>query len=219
MRVAGGNQTDEPLSEVLPGILHWSGPHPNHGAVVHSHFLTEQRVAVDPIAVDGIVPALERAGGVEQVLLTNRHHLRGSEDLVAAFGASLRCPRPGLHEFETPESPVVIGYGWGEELAPGVTSHVVDAISPDDGALHIAVGPGALAFADAVVADEQGLGFVPDSLMDDPAGTKAGILGSVRGLLELEFDALLLAHGAPVPAGGRRALASFVESPRTARLG
>jgi hypothetical protein len=210
---------DDVLSEVLPGILHWSGRHPSHGAIVHSHLLTEQRVAIDPIAIDGLVPALERAGGVEQVLLTNRHHLRGSVELVDAFGATLRCPRPGLHEFEGLDSPAVAGYGWGEELAPGVTSHVVGSLAPDDGALHIAIGPGVLAFADAVVADEEGLGFVPDSLMDDPAGTKAGILGSLRGLLELEFDALLMAHGAPVPSGGRRALAAFVESPRTASLG
>jgi hypothetical protein len=207
------------LSEVLPGILHWSGRHPAHGAIVHSHYLTEQRVAIDPIAVDGLVPALERAGGVEQILLTNRHHLRGSEELVAAFGAALRCPRPGLHEFEGREAPMVIGYGWGEELAPGVTAHVVGSLAPDDGALHIAIGPGALAFADSVVADEQGLGFVPDSLMDDLARTKAGILGSVRALLDLEFDAILMAHGPPIPAGGRGVLASFVDSPRTATLG
>jgi hypothetical protein len=215
----GRAEPDDVLSEVLPGILHWSGRHPNHGAIVHSHYLTEQRVAIDPIGVDGLIPALERAGGVEQVLLTNRHHLRGSEELVAAFGAALRCPRPGLHAFEDPDSPAVIGYGWGEELAPGVTSHVVGALSPDDDALHIAIGPGALAFADTVVADEQGLGFVPDALMDDPASTKAGILGSIRGLLQLEFDALLMAHGSPVPVGGHQVLASFAESPRTASLG
>lgn len=217
--MSGWTETDDSISEVLPGILHWSGRHPSHGAVVHSHYLTEQRVAIDPIAIDGLVPALERAGGVEQVFLTNRHHLRGSEDLVAAFGAALRCPRPGLHEFEGPDAPAVVGYGWGEELAPGVTSHVVGSLAPDDGALHISVGPGALAFADAIVADDQGLGFVPDSLMDDPEATKAGILGSVRGMLELEFDAVLMAHGPPIPAGAHQVLASFAASPRTAALG
>lgn len=217
--MSGWSETDDSLSEVVPGILHWSGPHPNHGAIVHSHFLTEQRIAVDPIGIDGLVPVLEDAGGVEQVLLTNRHHLRGSEEIVEAFGAALRCPRPGLHEFEGPDEPTVIGYGWGEELADGVTAHVVGAIAPDDGALHIAIGAGALAFADAVVADEQGLGFVPDSLMDDPGRTKAGILSSLRGLLGLEFDVLLLAHGPPVPVGGHQVLASFAEAPRTASLG
>ena len=129
-------------------------------------------MAIDPIGVDGIVPALEHAGGVEQVVLTNRHHLRGSEEIVAAFGAALRCPRVGLHDFEGPDAPAAIGYGWDEEIAEGVIAHEVGSLSPDEGALHIAVGPGALAFADTVVADDGGLGFVPDSLMDDPEETK-----------------------------------------------
>ncbi|HEX2389382.1 MAG TPA: hypothetical protein VHI96_09725 [Solirubrobacterales bacterium] len=210
---------DEVLAEVVPGILHWRGRHPNHGGIVHSHFLTRQRVAIDPIGVEGLVPALEGAGGVEQVLLTNRHHLRGSEELAAAFDATLRCPRVGLHEFEGPDAPVVIGYGWGEELAEGVTAHVVGSLAPDDGALHIGVGPGALAFADAVVADEQGLGFVPDSLMDDPEETKAGILAALRGLLDLDFDILLMAHGMPIPTGGKRVLTSFLDAPRTVTMG
>jgi hypothetical protein len=33
------------LTEVVPGIEHWSAPHPNHGQTVHSHYLTEQRAS------------------------------------------------------------------------------------------------------------------------------------------------------------------------------
>jgi Metallo-beta-lactamase superfamily len=211
--------SDDVLSEVIPGILAWSGPHPRIGVIVHSHYLAEQRIAIDPIGVDGLVPALERAGGVERVVLTNRHHLRGAEEIVAAFGAPLLCPRTGLHEFEAPDRPKVSGYDWGEEIAAGVTAHEVGALSPDEGALHIAVGPGALAFADTVIADSQGLGFVPDFLMDEPEETKRGIVAAVRGLLDLDFDVLLMAHGEPIAVGGKQALRSFVDSPRTAGIG
>lgn len=210
---------DEVLAEVVPGILDWSGRHPNIGKTVHSHYLTGQRIAIDPIAVDGLVPALERAGGVEQVVLTNRHHLRGSEELAAAFDAPLRCPAPGLHEFEGADRPAVSGYEWDEELAPGVVAHEVGSLAPDEGALRVATGPGALVFADTVIADEQGLGFVPDFLMDDPEETKRGILAAVRPLLGLDFDVLLMAHGPPIAAGGKQALADFVEAPRTASIG
>lgn len=206
------------LAEVIPGILAWSGEHPNIGKTVHSHYLVDERIAIDPIAVPGLVPALERAGGVAQVLLTNRHHLRGSEEIVAAFGTPVRCPRTGLHEFDGRDRPQVGGYEWGEELARGVTAHEVGSLSPDEGALQIAVGPGALAFADTIIADASGLGFVPDFLMDDPETTKAGIVAAVRGLLDLDFDVLLMAHGAPVASGGKRALASFLDSPRTASI-
>ena len=138
---------------------------------------------------------------------------------TCAGGAVLRCPRTGLHAFEGPDGPTAVGYGWEEEVAENVTAHEVGALSPDEGALHIAVGPGALAFADTIVADERGLGFVPDSLMDDPEETKRGIVAALRPLLDLDFDVLLMAHGAPIPIGGKQVLAAFADSPRTASLG
>lgn len=203
------------LTEVVPGIEHWSAPHPNHGQIVHSHYLTEQRVAIDPIGADGLIDALRGAGGVDQVILSNRHHLRGSEEIAAELGAAIRVPRPGLHEFEGPGAPQVIAYDWGEELADGVVAREVGSLAPDDGALHIAIGPGALALADSLVMDDQGIGFVPDGLMDEPPRTKEGLLAAFRRLLDLEFDVLLLAHGPPMPAGGKAALAAFTESPRS----
>lgn len=186
---------------------------------VYSHYLADQRVAIDPIGVEGLVTALEQAGGVEQVLLTNRHHLRGAGEIVDAFDAPLRCPAPGLHEFEGEDGPAVSGYEWGEELAAGVTAHEVGSLSPDEGVLHIAVGSGALAFADTIIADASGLGFVPDFLMDEPERTKEGIVAAAHGLLDLDFDVLLMAHGAPIATGGKQALADFLAAPRTISLG
>ncbi len=149
------------------------------------------------------------------MILTNRNHLRGSADVAEHFGAALRCPLPGLHEFQGPGSPDFIAYDWGDEIVPGVTAHEVGSLAPDEGALHIAIGPGAIAIADTVAADEGGLGFVPDSLMEDPEETKRGILAALRPLLDLDFDVLLLAHGGPFPSAGKQALAGFVDSPRT----
>ncbi len=207
------------LSEVVPGIEHWSATHPGIGQLVHSHYLAPQRAVLDPVGADGLLAALEQAGGVEQVVLTNRHHLRASVEIAEAFDAVLRCPRPGLHEFEGAGSPEVVGYGWGEEVVAGVIAHEVGSLAPDDGALHIAIGAGALALADSVVLDEVGLGFVPDFLMDDPDRTKEGLLSALRGLLRLDFDVLLMAHGAPLPAAGKQALADFVDAPRSVSFG
>jgi hypothetical protein len=56
------------------------------------------------------------------------------------------------------------------------------------------------------------LGFVPDSLMDDPPATKRGLLDACARLLEeLEFDHLLLAHGGPVLHDGRALLQELVD--------
>ena len=89
----------------------------------------------------------------------------------------------------------------------------VGAICPDECALHIAAAPGTLACADGVVRWHEGdpLGFVPDDLLgDDPEDVKAGLRAAYARIAgELEFEALLLAHGGPMASGGREALAAF----------
>ena len=72
----------------------------------------------------------------------------------------------------------------------------------------------ALAVADGVVSYD-GLRFVPDTLMDDPEDTKAGLREAYGRLAaELEFDNLLVAHGDPVVGGAREALREFSEHDR-----
>ena len=99
----------------------------------------------------------------------------------------------------------------GDELPGGIVVHEVGAICPDESALHIR-GRRALALADGAVRGDSGgpLSFVPDRFMDDPEGTKEGLRASYRRLAELDFDHLLLAHGAPFVGDGRAALRAFV---------
>jgi hypothetical protein len=197
--------------EVTPGILHWKAFHDRIRQDAHSYYLPEHRIAIDPMPSDGLLEALAEAGGVRRVLLTNRHHLRGSEQIAEVFGCEVLCPAAGMHEFERdqPVSP----YEWGEVLAPGVTAHEIAAICPDDGCLHIEVGPGAVAFADAVIGWDGGLAFVPDFLMDEPDRVKPATTAALERILELDFDAILLAHGEPIPSGGKDVLRRFVDVP------
>jgi hypothetical protein len=89
----------------------------------------------------------------------------------------------------------------------------VGVLCPEETALHIAAGDGFLAFADAIVRDDDGaLAFVPDWLLgDDPEAIRAGLNDAFGRLLETEeFDGLLLAHGDPTPSGARAELERFV---------
>ena len=115
-----------------------------------------------------------------------------------------------MHEFEC--GPKVEGFAFGEELAPGITAHQLGAICPDDTAPHIRTGGGALAFADGLTRPRGGgLAFVPGFLMgDDPSAVRAGLHETLRGLLDLDFDSLLFAHGEPLIGGGKVALREFV---------
>ena len=191
------------MEEIQPGLLHWTAYRDTIGADVHSYLHVPSGTLLDPMVPLEGIDALPR---VERIVLTNRLHYRQSE----AFGCPVLCHEAGLHHF--PDR-AVEGFAWGDELAPGVTAHEVGVLCPEETAVQLG---DALAFADAVIRGRHGeLGFVPDHLLgDDPDAVKAGLRERFRRLAdELEFDALLLAHGDPIRRGGRSALRTFAEAP------
>jgi hypothetical protein len=196
------------VNEIVPGIWHWSGAHPRIKIVVHSYYLSEERTLIDPIAADVGLDWFEGHGPPADVVLTNRHHFRSSGEFVERFGVPVRCAREGIHEFT--DGRQVEPFDVGDELRGGIVVHGVGAICPDETALYIPRLE-ALALADGAVRWEPGgpLGFVPDTFMDAPEQTKAGLRESYRRLVELDFRHLLLAHGEPFVGDGREALAAF----------
>jgi hypothetical protein len=194
------------MDEILPGVLHWQARHPDIGVDVSSYLLPESGTVIDPLLPKGEEPAW-LGHDVARVVLTNCLHLRSGR----AFGLPLRAPREGLHRWERTEVDVE-PYDDGDELGPGLRALRLGAISPDDYLLHIAVGPGVLAFADGIIHYGK-IGFVSDDLIgDDAEGVKRATVERLRMLLDEEFDALLFAHGTPLPSGGKAALREFVDS-------
>ncbi len=192
------------MEEIAPGIRHWKATHPNLGIEVSAYWLPELKLLLDPIAVP------DEVEGVEHILLSCRHHVRDSLEAAERFGATVRAPVTGMHDFgdDSPVQP----YDFGEPLAGGaVTAHQVGGLSPDETALHIPPVD-ALSIADGAIRYGEELGFVPDQYMDDPEKDKADIRRGLGELAErLDFDVLLLAHGEPIASGGREALRTFAE--------
>jgi hypothetical protein len=212
-----GHATVRPVREVLPGIFHWSAVHPRIGAEVSSYWLDDAGVLLDPLIppVDGLEWFATRSVPPAAVVLSNRHHYRHSGEFAAAFGAPVYCARAGLHEFSGAER--VTGFDPGDELPGPIVVHEVGAICPDEMALYLPASR-AIAFADGVVrgglhGQDGTLGFVPDSLMDDPPKTKRELLGAFARLLsELDFDSVLLPHGGALVGDGRAQLQELVDS-------
>jgi hypothetical protein len=201
------------MDEIIPGVHHWTALRETIGSRVHSYYVTVARAVIDPMVPDGGLEAIAALGAPpERVLLTNRHHYRHADRYVEAFGCSVHCHEAGLHEFA--DGREVEGFAFGDEVAPGIVAHELGSITPEECALHILAGPGALAFADGVVRRGDGFGFVPDGLLgDDPEDVKDGIRAALRHLLQqLRFDAVLLAHGEPMASDGRDALARLASS-------
>jgi glyoxylase-like metal-dependent hydrolase (beta-lactamase superfamily II) len=194
------------MRELSPGLWHWTARHEHIGVDVSSYYLERERVVIDPMLPPEGLAWFEEHGAPEHVLLSNRHHDRHSWELREAFGSTVHCVRNGLYELEGrgPAEP----FDFGDELPGGAIAYEVDAICPDETALHIPARR-ALACADGVVHYGGSLGFVPDRFMDEPEQTKQGLREAYARLLDLDFDVLLLAHGTPVVGGARDALSAF----------
>jgi hypothetical protein len=202
------------VREVVPGIFHWVAIHPKIHIEVSSYWLEGAGVLIDPLvpADLGLEWFAQRPVPPVAVVLSNRHHYRDSSRFVERFGAAVHCTRAGLHEFTHGER--VAGFDPGATLPGGLVAYEIGGLCPDETALHLP-GASAVWFADGVVRGGPGgsLGFVPDSLMDNPLETKRVLLDAyARFLRELEFEHILLAHGGPVVGDGRAQLQEFVDS-------
>jgi hypothetical protein len=189
------------MEELTPEIRHWSAVHPNIGWVVSSYWLPGLGVLLDPLQVP------EEVEDIEEIVLSNRHHRRSAFEARERFGAVVRVPRPGLHEFGgDPVEP----YDFGESLVGGaITPYQVTELWPDDGALHIP-SLDALAIADTVLSEEGRLQFMPDYCFGEvPAEQQSIREGLARLASGLDFEHLLLAHGAPLAGDGRERLREF----------
>jgi hypothetical protein len=204
------------MDELAPGLWHWTAFRETIRRTVHSAYVEPAGTLIDPMLPQEGIEWFAEHGPPQQVVLANRHHLRHSPRFAEAFGTTVHCHEAGLWDLH--DAPVrVQGFRFGEELAPGVVAHRVAAICPEETALHIALDGhgGALAVADGVIRDDDGrLAFVPDFLLgDDPDAVKRGLADAYLRLAEtLEFDVLLLAHGAPLVGGAREALRAFATS-------
>ena len=200
------------MDELQPGLLHWTGYRETIGQDVHSAFHVASGTVIDPMVPLGGLEAFERHGRPQRLVLTSRHHYRDADAFVEAFGCTVHCHEAGLHAFDGG----VEGFAFGDELAPGVIALEVGVLTPEETALHLDAGDGALALADAAIRGAHGeLGFVPDELLgDDPDAIRRGLRASFSRLCESQaFDTLLLAHGDPIVHAGRSALWTFAEAP------
>ncbi len=195
----------EPVSEVLPGVLHWTARHPSARLESGSHYLVEEGILIDPIAPP---EGLEWFDGKEigEILLTNRHHTRSAFDLQDRLGVTIRAPQTGMYELPADR---VQPYAFGDELSAGIRPHAISATWPDETALEIPRHR-AVAIADGVI-NYDGLGCFADSLLgDDPEAEKERLRdGFARLAAEVDFDHLLLAHGTPILGDGREQLSRF----------
>lgn len=200
------------MRELIPGLHHWTTFHDGIRTRVGSHYVEPAGALIDPRVPDEGLDAFAGMQRPQQVILTSGLHARHAERFADAFGCLIRASPQALERLGGELEAEL--YTDGDEVAPGITAIHIGAICPDEYALHVALGDGALVFADGLIRYGGALGFVPDSLIgDDPAAVKEGLKDALRGLLTRDFDHLLFAHGDPLVGGGKAALRDFLQRP------
>jgi glyoxylase-like metal-dependent hydrolase (beta-lactamase superfamily II) len=197
------------MQEIVPDVLVWSRFSERHGYDFNSHLVRhpDGNLCIDPVEPgDGILDELASIGAT-RVLLTNRNHSRAANLLRTRLGA-----RAAIHPNDA-------------EHARGQGAEIDDALEVGArvGPLQV-VGvpgksPGEVAFlwserkllivGDAVIGNPPGrCGLLPEKVIDDFARLQE----SLRGLLALEFDTLLLGDGVSILSQAKARLAELVAS-------
>jgi hypothetical protein len=194
------------MREIAEGIVHWTAKHPNIGQRVSSYLVVPAATLVDPLLPDEGLDGIEQVVRPEHVVLTNRHHIRDIEAIVEAFGCDVHVHEKGTGTFSdlavTPST-----FAFGDEIVPGITALKVGVLTPEETALRIDAGEGALAFADAFINEDGRIGFFPDELLgEDPEAVRRGLRAAAARLLDERFAHLLFAHGEPIVGDGPEAL-------------
>lgn len=200
------------MEEIRTGVWHWTTMHERIGQPVHSYYVVtgNEGVLIDPRLPDEGLAWFEERTTPTQALLTNRHHYRHSDRFRERFGTTVWCNENGMHEFG--EGQAVEAFEFGRQLPGGFTAVEIGVLCGEETAYHRPESK-LIALGDSVIVWDGELGHVPDDFMgDDPEAIKAGLRRSLGGLLDRDFDTLLLAHGEPLVGDGKERLRAFLEA-------
>ena len=195
------------MRELLPGILTWPWFSERHGYDFNGTLVLhpDGNLCIDPVEASSEVLDLLLKEGVACILLTNRNHVRAANRVREHTGAKVAIhPADAAYAREQ-------GARVDLELCAGERSGSLEIVgvpgkSPGEVALFDA-GRRLLLVGDAVIGNPPGrLSLLPERVMDDPPRLRA----SLRALLQLDFDCVLVGDGVPLLTGGRDRLAELV---------
>lgn len=197
------------MREILTGIFSWPWFSEPHGYNFNGHFIrhADGNLCVDPVEPSEEDMAEMARQGVARILITNRNHSRAANKIRARTGA-----RTAIHPADAPHARSE-GAELDDELKVGdkVGPFVVVGApgkSPGEVVLHWP-DRRILLVGDALVGDPPGkCKLLPDKVVDDPPRFRE----SARGLLALDFDALLVGDGVPILQSAKERLRELIQT-------
>lgn len=205
---------------IAPGLWRWTGYHEEWKENVGCVYCETRDgvVLIDPLVppedADRFWLALDRdlaqVEGPVHVLVTVFWHTRSTAAMVERYSARVWANSRGRAAIERRAGRVTDGFRPGDELPGGIvalgTARAAEVVYwlPE----HRSVVPG-----DVLIGDGKGgIRICPKSWLPENS-SPAKLAASLAPLLDLPVERVLLSHGDPLLAGGKRALAAALEVP------
>ena len=197
------------MQEILDDIFAWQWFSQDHGYSFNGHLIrhAEGNLCIDPVEPgEKVLDEITRLG-VARILLTNRNHSRVANAVRERTGASTAIhPDDAAHarsQGTELDDELRVGEGVGPLVVLGAPGK-----SPGEVAFHWPERR-LLIVGDAVIGHPPGrCGLLREAVMDDPPQLR----GSVRKLLERDFDILLVGDGEPILHDAKARLKELVET-------
>ena len=197
------------MDEILKDVYTWSVFSEEKKLNFNGYFIPTQHalfgnVVIDPPpASDLDLAQMETLGSVQQILITNRNHIRWSRELQEKFDAEIRM------NFADAQSEDMISdhnFSDGDMLAGFLKAVVIpDNKSPGETALYWEEKK-ILFLGDALIGKPPGeVSLLPPEKYADIEKARSGI----KVLDPLNFNSVLMGDGEPVLTGGKKAIERF----------
>ena len=197
------------MDEILKDVYTWSVFSEEKKLNFNGYFIPTQHalfgnVVIDPPPVSDLdLAQMETLGSVQQILITNRNHIRWSRELQEKFDAEIRM------NFADAQSEDMISdhnFSDGDMLAGFLKAVVIpDNKSPGETALYWEEKK-ILFLGDALIGKPPGeVSLLPPEKYADIEKARSGI----KVLDPLNFNSVLMGDGESVLTGGKKAIERF----------
>ena len=199
------------MNEIVKGVYIWSVFSEEKKLNFNGYFIPTQHplfgnVVIDPPPVSDLdLAQMETLGSVQQILITNRNHIRWSCELRVKFNAEIR-----MNSADAQSEDMISDHNFGDgDMLAGFLKAVVipDNKSPGETALYWEEKK-ILFLGDALIGKPPGdVSLLPPEKYADIEKARAGI----QVLDDLNFDSLLMGDGDPIVTGGKKAIERFFD--------
>ena len=199
------------MNEIIKDVYIWSVFSEEKKLNFNGYFISAQHplfgnVVIDPPPVSDMdLAQMETLGSVQQILITNRNHIRWSNELREEFDAEIRM---NSADAQTEDMISNHNFNDGEMLAGFLKAIVIpDNKSPGETALYWEEKK-ILFLGDALIGKPSGeVSLLPPGKYADLEKARAGI----KVLAPLNFNSVLMGDGEPILTGGKKAIVKFLD--------